>query len=680
MGQAVFSVPAVSLKSTWTSTGTSHTTPSTDEKTSSVVVSGIPTGATNISAVLTYTTTSPRSGAAIREINGTTAASGTNQTRSIPITGNGTITITFRFKANGDNTGTTGVMAFRGPNEGDPMTLTVTWTEPASTWTTPSSVALNSALGLSITNSASGRRHTWNVSFGSASMGWQEISGTSASYTLPLSWASQIPNATSGTGTVHFRTCDSSLNVLSETSRSITVTLPSSVVPSAGALSVAVNNPYVYDSVQYCLQGIHTLTLTLSGDAGVYGSTIRSVFISGGGYSSNSRTLTTNPIQTSGNVTFTATVTDSRGRSNSASVTRYVQPYTPVSIASAVARRADGNYAESGNGTNLYGSVTFVKTEVPGAGVTVITDYKTSTASAYTSLTSSTFAYNDAARNCEIKQAGLLATDASYNVRYTVTDGITTTSYEMIVPTASVYAVFDKDAKTVGFGSYPDTRSSTNNFTVASDWNLYTHGSEILDLIGSINHERLVKYTSHSGDTYVEFDGKNDSSGAHVGIAAVGQYSSTDATECRLSIRADKETGEIKWRTDSKAGTRYGSLLNWIYPVGSIYMSTSGVSPAEKLGGTWEQIYDRMLIGGGNAYSCGSTGGEATHVLSVSEMPSHTHTYQIYASAGTTTQWCFDNVSKTAISDTGYIGYTGGSQAHNNMPPYLAVYMWKRVA
>lgn len=370
-----------------------------------------------------------------------------------------------------------------------------------------------------------------------------------------------------------------------------------------------------------------TLTLTLSGDAGVYGSTIRSVFISGGGYSSNSRTLTTNPLQTFGNITFTATVTDSRGRSSSTTATRYVQPYSPVSIASAVARRADGNYAASGDGTNLYGSVTFAKTEVPGAGVTIITDYKISTASAYTALTSSTLAYNDATRSCEIKQAGLLATDASYNVRYTVTDGITSTTYEMIVPTASVYAVFDKDSKTVGFGSYPDTRSTTNNFTVASDWNLYTHGSEILELIKS-------------------------------------------------------QAGSLGYQTADQAYAQaINAIRDRVYPVGSIYMSaTNPESPAAIWGGYWTRLDNLFLVGAGTLYAARTSGGEASHVLSINEMPSHNHSIKQYTTGGTV-EWGLENISnKTQAWGWDRIGYTGGNQAHNNIPPYFAVYIWLRTA
>lgn len=641
MGQVVSNTIAeIKMNSRWSSGSSAPM----DDHSAVFTISGIPAGATDISATLSYTIKiTAATGTRYLRFNGVDGyhREGTSSV-SLGALGNGTHTVTIEFQPYGGSGYTQSVLMLYDVH------IVVSYTEPASSWTIPSSVALNGSLGLSITNSVSGRRHTWNVSFGDASMGWQEISGTSASYTLPLSWASQIPNATSGTGTVHFRTCDSSLNVLTETSRSITVTLPSSVVPSAGALSVAVNSPYVYDFVQYCLQGIHTLTLTLSGDAGVYGSTIRSVFISGGGYSSNSRTLTTNPIQTSGNVTFTATVTDSRGRSASASVSRYVQPYAPVSIASAVARRADGNYAASDNGTNLYGSVTFVKTEVPGAGVTVIADYKTSTASAYASLTSSSFAYNNAARSCEIRQAGLLATDASYNVRYTVTDGITTTVYEMIVPTASVYAVYDKDAKTVGFGAYPDTRSATNNFTVASDWNLYTHGSEILDLIKS-------------------------------------QASAVDEAAGFLN-------------TTQVSNAIVTALFNSVYPVGSIYISTSSTSPASFLGGTWQRLYDRMLVGGGNSYSCGATGGAATVALTQAQTPSVTGSITMHQ-AGVSTNvnavsGCFssgltnDNTNRdggtknSGSVSIGVINFSNGgqNQAHENMPPYLAVYMWQRVA
>lgn len=120
--------------------------------------------------------------------------------------------------------------------------------------------------------------------------------------------------------------------------------------------------------------------------------------------------------------------------------------------------------------------------------------------------------------------------------------------------------------------------------------------------------------------------------------------------------------------------------LDFIYPIGSIYMSVNSISPQTLFGGTWTQIKDRFLLACGDTYTNGTTGGEATHKLTVNEMPSHSHTIgfdQMWAFGGTTS---IATTSGGPYGGAGYINNTGGSQAHNNMPPYLAVYMWKRTA
>lgn len=120
--------------------------------------------------------------------------------------------------------------------------------------------------------------------------------------------------------------------------------------------------------------------------------------------------------------------------------------------------------------------------------------------------------------------------------------------------------------------------------------------------------------------------------------------------------------------------------LDFIYPIGSIYMSVNSISPQTLFGGTWTQIKDRFLLACGDTYTNGTTGGEATHKLTVNEMPSHSHTI------GFDQMWEFGGTKSIATTKggpyggAGYINNTGGSQAHNNMPPYLAVYIWKRTA
>lgn len=124
------------------------------------------------------------------------------------------------------------------------------------------------------------------------------------------------------------------------------------------------------------------------------------------------------------------------------------------------------------------------------------------------------------------------------------------------------------------------------------------------------------------------------------------------------------------------------------FPVGAIYISVVGTDPSELFGGTWERIQDTFLLAAGSTYAAGATGGEATHKLTHNEMPSHSHTLKF---VGNTAEiWSlstkFQNGDKSQIISygTGKAGVditsTGGSQAHNNMPPYLAVYIWKRTA
>lgn len=117
------------------------------------------------------------------------------------------------------------------------------------------------------------------------------------------------------------------------------------------------------------------------------------------------------------------------------------------------------------------------------------------------------------------------------------------------------------------------------------------------------------------------------------------------------------------------------------YPINSIYLSTSSTSPSSLFGGTWEQIKDVFLLAAGDTYTGGSTGGEATHTLTLSEMPSHSHTFptaagKIYNEGGATMRGSVESSDFIEKPTSG----VGSDVAHNNMPPYLTVYMWKRIA
>ena len=116
-----------------------------------------------------------------------------------------------------------------------------------------------------------------------------------------------------------------------------------------------------------------------------------------------------------------------------------------------------------------------------------------------------------------------------------------------------------------------------------------------------------------------------------------------------------------------------------IYKVGAIYQSADPTSPASLFGGTWEMITNRFLLAAGDLYAAGATGGEAAHALTGEEGPTHTHLLDIYTESGSASGGTLGWGSGKGGPRFGTT-YAGGGQPHNNMPPYLAVYMWKRVA
>lgn len=123
-------------------------------------------------------------------------------------------------------------------------------------------------------------------------------------------------------------------------------------------------------------------------------------------------------------------------------------------------------------------------------------------------------------------------------------------------------------------------------------------------------------------------------------------------------------------------------LLNFIYPVGSIYMSVGTTSPAVLFGGTWEQIEGKFLLASSSNHALGTTGGEETHTLTTNEIPSHNHDYTISSnqSTGSGLKYSPAGNPDTITFGTTQTENTGGGQAHNNMPPFLTVNVWKRTA
>ena len=157
----------------------------------------------------------------------------------------------------------------------------------------------------------------------------------------------------------------------------------------------------------------------------------------------------------------------------------------------------------------------------------------------------------------------------------------------------------------------------------------------------------------------------------------------SDATDQSLSAAQGKV---LKGLVDGKAAIAEAKLAAW--PIGSIYMSVNSTSPANLFGGTWEMISDTFLFAASSSHPAGSTGGEFAHKLTQSELPDYSLSVAngsnvIRSKTGSSADayvqtqssgWGIPNwESKTVTVASG-----GSGAAHNNMPPYLSVWIWKR--
>lgn len=129
--------------------------------------------------------------------------------------------------------------------------------------------------------------------------------------------------------------------------------------------------------------------------------------------------------------------------------------------------------------------------------------------------------------------------------------------------------------------------------------------------------------------------------------------------------------------------SNFVNLLDIIYPIDSVYITFNTISPANTVGGTWELLKNVFLYS--SAGTVGITGGEGTHKLTVDEMPPHTYHISTKPAGNNIVNNLPYQIGAAGLdySDTfinKYVESSGGGQAHNNMPPYITVHMYRRTA
>ena len=366
------------------------------------------------------------------------------------------------------------------------VTLEVAWQEPA---TQPTLSEATVEMGKSVTINTpavnNAYRHTLRYAFGKATGTIAENVASSKSWTPPVSLASRIPDAASGIGTIYCDTYSGS-TLLGTKSVSITLTIPSSVVPSAGKLTAAVTEDT--SGTGQFVRGMGKAVVSLSGEAGVYGSTIKSYSVSGGGWSSNESTLTTGILQAAGEITFTAVVTDSRGRTAQTTCTIEVIAYDKPGISSLSVYRCDSTGAKKNAGTYAAIEIKASYSAITGNTVTLKAAYKLTSDASYGNDTALT-------NNGKTVIGGALSASHTYDVRITVADKFNTATVTASLRTKNV--IWSVLPKGLGF-AIGKVAELANWLDVA--WNTRIRGNLQVDgIISSADQYRIKWQTIPDG-------------------------------------------------------------------------------------------------------------------------------------------------------------------------------------
>lgn len=513
--------------------------------------------------------------------------------------------------------------------------------------TTPSidkpSLDCGSAIKISGTSASSNFSHkvyvTWNgtkIQIGTIASG---TTTPSFSYTIPTAWEKNIPDSTSGIATFTLETISGSTSVGSK-SVNATIKVRSGVVPSIGTVSISDTNSICAGIGQY-VQSQSKLKFSIA-TSGNQGSTITSVSTKFNGQTYSGSTFTTQAIQNSGTLSYTITVTDSRGRTATKSGSITVVAYSPPSLTNVSAKRANSGYAvdeSSGTYALLHFKVGF--TSLSNKNVTSFyIQYRTSGASSWTKIN---LWDNNYTLNQDYKAGNLFtSTTTTYEIAFGVKDKFMSDYSWQVVTVTPTYTLinFGKDGKSLTF--FGQDGNSANTLTINGDL-----------AINSV---------------------KENTSSAKLLVA---------------------NGSTVMYRDWNKL---VNSIKSAMYPVGSVYITYNNVNPGTFLGGTWERFgQGRTLVGEGTGND-GSTSMSFTPNSSDGKYKNtHYHVTSFgwdgdYFYAGRPDGAANNAYDRTSVIPNGYGIQTSSfisrqvrlnwtdNRTIDNLQPYIVVFFWRRTA
>ena len=496
--------------------------------------------------------------------------------------------------------------------------------------TTPSvdkpSLDCGSVIKFTGTSASSGFSHklyySWN---GTEKLITTLASGSTAvsySYTIPTDWEKNMPNTTSAIATFILETLNGN-TVIGRKSINATVKVRSGVLPTISTVSTSDTNT-TCSAMGIFVQSRSCIKFTI-GTSGNQGSTISSVSTKFDGQAYSGSTFTTQAIQNSGSLSYTITVTDSRGRTATKSGSVTVVAYNPPSLTNVSAKRANSSYAvDEINGTYalLHFSVGFTSLNSKNATSFYI-QYRTSGATTWTKINSWS---NNYSLTQDYKAGNLFtSTSTTYEIAFGVKDSFMSDYSWQIVTVTPTYTLinFGKDGKSLTF--FGQDGNSANTLTIN----------------GNLAINSVKENTS---STKLLVDNGNT----------------------------------VMYRDWSKL---VNSIKSAMYPVGSVYITYNNNNPGNFLGGTWVQFgQGRTLIGEGTgndgstsmSFATNNTGGKYySDVLNSSDKQ-----YGLRKNDGPT------YYTERTIVRSSDVGNGSGERSAkvSLVQPYITVHFWKRTA
>lgn len=575
--------------------------------------------------------------------------------------------------------------------------------------------------------------HTVRYAYGSLNETIAEKVENDTTWEIPVEFMDLIPNNESGSGTIYVDTYNGTTKIGTK-SCGFTAKVPASVIPSCSIQVLDATD--TKDKYGNLVAGLSKLYVKTSAKT-VYSSPIKSYSVFANGIQYTQAEITTGVLSEAGTTVVTATVMDNRGRTSEAAEASFpVLAYNKPLVTSLTVHRCDENGAEDENGEYVRVEFSAEITPLNNKNSAVYTlRYTNNTTGKVTTVPLSDITGRYVVNN----YAKVFAADgnSSYSVEIVAKDDIDEIPLGISVSTAFSLYNCHKSGTGWAFGKVSEEeRTLENNLELRQIQNRYAYqpsafnGEKGYTLMASISLNTsnvnapivfvlnrrgalcpmtvYVRFASSSTTTDPELGSityEGDNYGAFLVKVATSKWNlyvdntsgwsnpclqdwyTTDNQNARLSVTFPSEQVEALptpyWRATP---AQMRSILDFIYPVGSIYLSYSHVDPATMFGGTWERVKNAFLWAVDESGIIGQTGGEKTHKLTVDEMPSHTHQYFRQRAltkepVGPDTGTAYASATTVAEMKTEPNTYaTGGGAAHNNMPPYIQVSAWRRTA